>query len=239
MIQAVESRGQIVGGMAFDGILHGNPANPTERYVLNLNRSPYSASIRPNDDFSVSPEMESYRIKVGDVCLVVIGQIVGRRYECLTSPHVKSSEILVCSPVHRKNLRAQVHDLWQSKHPRQKLLESLVLDFSTRGVLQGNSLDYWDIGSDFQVKSVMRLLYYFPDVAVPLIVNRLNSLQATDDFFEDCVRNGVRSNNFVDAIAWSMHEEIKSALADLAGRAKEVDLRRALQRAGVLAAEQD
>ncbi|MCX7422865.1 MAG: hypothetical protein NT013_25460 [Planctomycetia bacterium] len=233
VIQAVETRGAIAGGMAFDEILHGNPANPTERFRLNLNRTPYSASVRPKDDFAVSPEMESYRIKIGDVCLVIIGQIVGRQYDCLTYPHVKSLGVLVCSPVHRTKVRKNLRSIWASKHPRQKLLESLVLDFSTRGLLQGDSLDYWDIGNDFQIESTKRLLNYYPDIAVPLIVNRITNLQATDDFFDDCVRNGLRTDEFVDAIAWSKDGKIKSALSGLARKAKENDLLDALRRAGV------
>jgi hypothetical protein len=233
VIPAVETQGAIAGGMAFDEILHGNPANPTERFTLNLNRFPYSASIRPKNSLAVAPEMESYRIKIGDVCLIVIGQIVGREYECLTSPHVKSLGVLVCSPVHRKTIRNRIRKIWESKHPRQKLLESLVMDFSTRGLLQMDSLDYWDIGNDFQIESTKRLLYYYPDIAVPLIVKRINNLQVSDDFFDDCVRNGLRPDVFVDAIAWSTNGEIKAALSDLAPKAKENDLVHALQRAGV------
>ena len=234
VIQAVASRGAIAGGMAFDEMLHGNPVNPTERFVLHLNRRPYSASIRPRDNFSVAPEMESYRVKVGDICLIVIGQIVGRHYVCLRSPHAKSSGILVCSPVHRKTMRRRIRRIWASSHPRQKVLESLVLDFSTRGVLQGDSLGpHWDIGNNFQAASATRLLYYYPDIAVPLLVKRITTLQASDDYFVDCVRNGLRLDSFVDAIAWSKNREIKSALSDLARRAKEDNLRRALRRAGV------
>ncbi|MBX3448609.1 MAG: hypothetical protein KF777_03565 [Planctomycetaceae bacterium] len=233
VIQAVATRGAIPGGMAFDEILHGNPANPTERFTLNLNRSPYSESIRRNDCFAVSPEMESYRIKIGDVCLVVIGQIVGRRYECLTGPHVKSLGILVCSPVHRTRVRKRIRAVWASKNPRQKVLESLVLDFSTRGLLQMNSLDDWDIGNDFQIESTKRLLYYYPDIAVPIILDRIKSLQVSDNFFDDCVRNGLAVDGFVDAIAWSQKGEIKSAMSGLARKATEKELLDALRRAGV------
>jgi hypothetical protein len=218
--------------MAFDEILHGNPANPTEQFVLRLNRFPYSKSIRPEDRFDVAPEMDSYRIKIGDVCLVIIGQIVGREYDCLSSPHVKSLGVLVCSPVHREDLRKRLRTIWNSKNPRQKVLESLVLDFSTRGVLQRGSLDDWDIGSDFQIEATKRLLYYYPDIAVPLVVERISNLQATDDFFDDCVRNGIRSDDFVDSMAWSSDEKIRSALAELAKRAKDRSLLRALERAG-------
>lgn len=239
VIHAVETRGAIAGGMAFDEVLHGNPANPTERFTLHLNRFPYSASIRPEDQSRVAPDIESYRIKVGDVCFIIIGNIVGRQYECLSSPHVKSFGVLVCSPVHRRAIRKRVRDIWCTKHPRQKVLESLVLDFSTRGVLQTATLDYWDIGSDFQIESTKRLLYYYPDIAVPLIVQRIKNLQTSEDYVADCVRNGLRSDDFVDAIAWSDNGDIKAALADLARTAKEDNLQRAIERAGLKVPERE
>jgi hypothetical protein len=244
VIEAVETRGAIVGGMAFEEILHGNPANPTERFTLKLNRFPYSTTIRPKDEFFVAPEMESYRVKVGDICLVIIGQITGRHYELLSTPHVKSSGILVCSPVHRKTVRHRVRRIWETKRPRQKLLESLVLDFSTRGMLQkeNDGLDYWDIGNDFQIEAAKRLLYYFPDIARPLIANRIRSFQTSDDeldVYDNCIQNGVRTDHLVDAVAWSKDEDIKSTLTDLACRAKNRYLVDALQRAGVKIPERE
>jgi hypothetical protein len=233
VIECVETRGAIAGGMAFDRWTHGNPANPTEQRILRLSRSGYSPSIRPKNEFSLPEDMESYRVKVGDVAYVIIGQIVGRNYICLGSPHVKSLGVLVISPVHGKKLRQQNQNIWKTKNPKQRLLESLLLDFSTRGILQWDSLDFWDIGSDFQIESTKRLLYYYPDVAVPLIIKRIEQLQASDDFFTDCVHNGLRSDNFVDSIAWSKNEKIKLALAKLAKNAKDNYLVRSLRRAGV------
>lgn len=231
VIESVFREGVVTRGLAFDEELHGNPANPKEHFILKLNRYPYSASIRPNQDFFVPPEMEAYRVKIGDVCLVVIGQIVGRKYECLTTPHVKSVDIQVCSPVHRKAVRNRIRQIWATKNPRQKLLESLVLDFSTRGLQQMDSLDYWSIGNDFQIESIKRLLYYYPDFAVPLIVQRIDGLQFSDDFVEDCVRNGLRADDLVDAVAWSQNADIPAALTRLEPRATENTLREALRRA--------
>lgn len=231
-IQSVETMGAIAGGMAFDERTHGNPVNPLEQSTLALNRYGYS-SIRPQDEFSVAAEMESYRVKVGDVCFVIIGHIVGRDYNCLSSPHVKSSGVQVSSPVHRKKLRGQIRKIWDTKTPRQRVLESLLLDFSTHGILQWKSLDFWHVGNDFQIESTKRLLYYYPDFAVPVIVARITNLKTTEDLYDDCIRNGVYSGNFVDAIAWSDKEEIKSALAELGQRAKEAGLIQTLKRAGI------
>jgi hypothetical protein len=233
VIECVENRGSIAGGMAFDVWTHGNPANPTENRILQLNRNGYSPSIRHKDEFSLPEDLESYRVKVGDVAYVIIGQIVGRNYICLGRPHFKSLGVLVVSPVRSKKLRKQIQNIWKTENTKQKLLESLLLDFSTRGILQWDSLDFWSIGNDFQIESTKRLLYYYPDVAVPLLVQRIEQLQASDDSMADCVHNGLRSEEFVDSIAWSNNETIKKALAKLAKNAKENDLIRSLHRAGV------
>lgn len=233
VVVCVESRGFITGGMAFDVWTHGNPVNPAENRILHLNQNGFSPSNRPGNEMPLPEDLESYRVKVGDVAYVIIGQIVGRHYICLGSPHVKSSGVLVISPVHSKKLRQQIRNIWQTENPKQKLLESLLLDFSTRGILQGDSLDFWDIGNDFQIESTKRLLYYYPDVAVPILVDRIGKFQASADYMADCVHNGLRSENFVDSIAWSRNEAIKTALAKLAKSANDNDLLKSLQRAGV------
>ena len=233
VIECVENRGAISGGMAFDVWTHGNPVNPTENRILRLSRSGYSPSIRPKNEFSLPEDLESYRVKVGDVAYVIIGQIVGRNYICLGSPHVKSVGVIVVSPVCSKKLCKQIQKIWKTENPKQKLLESLLLDFSTRGILQWDSLDFWNIGNDFQIESTKRLLYYYPDVAVPLLVERIEKLQASDDSTADRVHNGLRSDDFVDSVAWSKNETIKTALAKLAKNAKDYDLIQSLHRAGV------
>lgn len=202
----------IPDGMAFDEVLHGNPANPTERFVLNLNRDTYSDSIRPQHEYPLAAEMESYRLKVGDVCMSIVGEIVGRDYDIL---RIERGTI-VCSPVHRRTIRNRLRRIWASENPRQKVLESLLMDFSTRGLDQGYSLSYWDIGNDFQIQSVVRLLYYFPDVATPLVAQRLEELRVSKDYIGDCFLNGVRTENLIDAVAWSRHEAIGNALLRIA-----------------------
>jgi hypothetical protein len=206
------------GGMAFDEVLQGNPANPTERFVLNLNRDTYADSIRPKHEVPLAAEMESYRLKVGDICMSIIGEIVGRDYDCLR----KGGGILVCSPVHRKMIRNRIRRIWKSENSRQKVLESLLMDFSTRGLTQTGVLDEWDYGNDFQIQSVVRLLHYFPDVATPLVAQRLKGLRVSDDYIEDCLFNGIRIENLIDAVAWSRQEAIRTALLRIATAVRDV-----------------
>ncbi|MEM7477120.1 MAG: hypothetical protein AAF483_19225 [Planctomycetota bacterium] len=221
------------GGMVFDVWTRGNPVNYSEQRILQLDRHGFSPSARPKDEFFLPEDMESYRVKVGDVAYAILGHIVGRRYICLTSPHVKSRGVIVISPVQSKKLRQQIRDIWETENPKQRLLESLLIDFSTRGILQWDSLDFWDVGNGFQIEAVKRLLYYYPKIAAPLIAERIQGLHAGGDFMEDSVQNGIRSDNLVDSIAWSDNLEVKRALAKLARIAIDPGLEEALDRAGI------
>ena len=134
-------------------------------------------------------------------------------------------------------MRNRIQRIWETEDPRQKVLESLLLDFSTRGLLQRDSLDYWRIGNDFQIESVKRLLYYYPEVATPLIAQRLEGLRVSGDYFEDCVFNGVRTDDFIDAVAWTEHEAIRTELLRIAADVTHESIIGALQRAKVEIAE--
>ena len=59
-----------MGGMFFGGSMPVNPLQPQEKRVLVM---PVKYADRDGDD----DDEHSYTIKVGDVCFVAIGQIVG------------------------------------------------------------------------------------------------------------------------------------------------------------------
>lgn len=164
VVRPVLGNGGAPQGVSFDEVLHGNPLNWIEQ-SCGVTRNGYSPSTR--DDGSSRHELECYRVKVGDVCFAVLGQIVGRSYDCLSYQHVKDGHIVVCSPVHRRNLRDRVIRIWSTNNPRQRLYESLVLDFATRPVQQGDDLNETSIASDLQVGAAVRLLYYYPVESSP------------------------------------------------------------------------
>ena len=231
VINSVKTEGAIAGGMAFDEVLHGNPANPNEHHILRLHRLPWTSSTQIGNSLAVEPEIESYRIKIGDVCFVILGQIVGRKYEIASSTHVKSLGILICSPVHKKRMRVRLRNIWKTSNPKQKLLESLLLDFSTRGMVQPDSLDNWTIGNNFQIEASKRLLFYFPEVAVPILVDRLDQLRTTGEYVEDSIANGLSAYKFVHALAWSKDKTLRTAFERLKRRAKHKALLEALEMA--------
>ena len=228
VVHADERRGAIPGGMAFDEVLHGNPANPMERRVLALDRTPYSTSILDRTTPFIPQEIESYRIRIGDVCFVILGHILGREYDCLSG-----GDRIICTPVHRESIRNRLKTIWETENPRQKLLESLLLDFSTRDLLPRDPLDRWDMGNRFQIESVKRLMFYYPEIATPLIAKRLQNLDVTGIYVDDCAANGVRTDDFIDAVGWCREKPIRDALQQISGIATEPEIKRALTRAGI------
>lgn len=222
------------GVMEFASGIGGNSANRREQDVLGRDRESTASNDKP---------MKSYTVTVGDVCLVAIGQIVGRRYAAVW--YQPTACIMINSPTHDAKLCRQVRDIWSSEDSAQTLLDSLLLDYATEGVFHGESLDGWSVGADFQVSAAMRLLFYFPAESAELIAGRLDKLdvRATgpgagspaspaelDRYTAQCVANGVRADEFVKAVAWCREPRIKAALLRIFDRATDPDVVRASMR---------
>jgi len=202
-----------MGGMFLGNEISRNPVNPVEKRVL-----PKEAS--GDDDWFDTSYERPYTLKVGDICFVAIGQIVGRPYHAVR--YQPTAIIMINSPLERKALRDHVRAIWSSDDPAKMLLDSLLLDYATEGLFNGRSLDGWSEGSDLQVQSALRLLYYFPKETAPLIAARLRALDVKDagydDFMKRDVKNGVRAVDFIKAVAWCKEPAIQEALADIAKR---------------------
>ncbi len=205
----VEHRSPI-GGMGFDDGIKSNPLNPIERRVLSKKAA--------DDDADDAVLLHKYQLRIGDVCFVAIGQIVGRPYYAVR--YIPTAMISISSPVESKMLRDRVRAIWASDDPAKKLLDSLLLDYATEGLYNGESLDGWYEGSDFQIRAALRLLYYFPKEAAPLIADRLKAFDVRDAdgdaWMKREVKNGVRAVDFIKAAAWCREPSIREALADIA-----------------------
>jgi hypothetical protein len=218
-----------LGGMWFANELRGNPANAREQAILLRDRW--------LDDGVSENSIDSYTVTVGDVCFVAIGQIVGRVYQAVR--YQPSGCVVVNSPTQDADLCRQVRAIWSSDNPRQKLFDSLLFDYFTRGVFNGYALDGWSVGSKLQVEAALRLLYYFPTESAPLIADRLRSLEVyrtgppssqpaspeeLDAFMKREVANGVRAAAFIEAVKWSDAPEIRAALAEIKARSDDPDI---------------
>ena len=206
--------GDGLGFMGFGNELDGNPLNPLERRIL-------SRKAEHEDEDDDGRIHGRYTLKVGDVCFVAIGQIVGRPYHAVR--YQPTAIVIINSPVESKDMRDRVRAIWSSNDPAKKLLDSLLIDYATEGLHGGKSLNTWHEGNNRQIEAALRLLYYYPNESAGLIAGRLGSLdvQRCDDRNDQVkreVKNGVITADFIKAVSWSKAPGIPEALADIARR---------------------
>ena len=215
-------------GMGFTNELSGNPVNRREIMILGTRRQGPSLH---------GEHVDAYTVKVGDVCLVAIGQIVGRGYQAVR--YQPTACIMLNSPTHDAKLCRQVRDIWSSADAAQTLFDSLLLDYATEGIFNGESLDGWGLGAYLQAEAAMRLLFYFPAESAEMIAHRLDKLDVKangpgrgsaggpgelDGYMKQCVANGVRADDFVKAVAWCREPRIKAAVLRVFERATDPDV---------------
>jgi hypothetical protein len=195
--------------------MDSNPTNSIEQKAI--------ASL-PNREigFQKGRGIADEWVKVGDVCFVIIGQIVGRAYLALR--YQPTALIVVNSPVEEKALAKAVRDIWSSTNATQRVFDSLLFDYSTEGVFNGDSLDGWDTGNRLQCEAAMRMLYYFPRETAGLIAERLSRLDVRKpsenraQWMDRYLTNGVRAEEFVKAVAWSNDPGIRRELLSILKR---------------------
>lgn len=221
------------GGMWFAREMGSNPVNPVEQRVLR--------GWRHSDDFGSERTASSYTVKIGDVCFVAIGQIVGRKYSAVR--YQPSACIVINSPVEDPKLARAVREIWAGSDSRRVLLESLLTDYATEGIFNGESLDGWRVGSELQISSATRLLFYFPKETVKMICERLAALDVSrtgppssqraspselEAFIQRETKNGVRTADFVRAVAWCKEPAIVAALKAVRDRTTDPDILQAI-----------
>jgi hypothetical protein len=197
--------------MWLDQELPINPAIERERVA----QPPHDENAAHFDD-----HITSHTVTVGEVCFVAIGQIVGRAYTCVR--YQPSACVVINSTSAKDELRRAVRAIWKSGDPQQHLLDSLLRDFSTDGVFNGDSLDGWDVGSELRCSAAMRMLYYFPNQTAELVVDQLKRLDvrgeartSVDQFIKREVANRVRAQEFIKATAWCDRPEIREQIIRL------------------------
>ena len=219
------------GAMWLDNELWGNPANELEMKTLGPPKG-LARGLRQER------QIESYTVKIGDICLVAIGQIVGRGYNAVR--YQPTACIVINSPTEDANLREQVRKIWSSDDPARKLLDSLLLDFATEGVFQGPSLDSWSLGSQLQAQAAVRMLYYYPEETATLVSERLrrldvrrtaahgNGSRATEEemgaYIRREVANGVRADDFIKAVSWCRESEVRKTIRVIFTTTTDVDI---------------
>ncbi len=204
--------------MELSNELPGNPTNSNEQKAI--------ASL-PKHEWN-GKSLADYTLKVGDVCFAIIGQIIERRY--LAVRYQPSAIVIINSPVEDTTLAKAVRDIWSGTNAARRLLDSLLFDYSTEGVFNGESLDGWSIGSHLQCEAALRLLYFFPHETAEMIAARLAPLDVRQPSREPSRRleryltNGVRAEDFIKAVAWSEQPAIRQEILGIFKRTTDAAL---------------
>jgi hypothetical protein len=216
------------GAMWFADELWGNPVNPAEVRVLGTRRT-------ANE---LETPIHSYTAKVGDICMVAIGQIAARPYQAIR--YQPTACIVINSPTENAALCEKVRRIWSSRDAGQRLFDSLLLDYATEGnYKKGDSFDEWSVGSDFQVGAISRLLYYFPKETVPLVERRLRGLRVESTklpgsaadadkelqvWAQREVANGAHTVDLLQAVSWCREPPVRQAVHAVFERAGSADI---------------
>jgi len=208
------------GGMFLCTEMGSNPTNSIEQKAVAL--------LPKHEMASRGRPITHYSVKVGDVCFVIIGQIVGRAY--LAVRYQPTAIIVINSPVEEKALAKAVRDVWSSTNATQRLFDSLLFDYATEGVFNGESLDGWDIGNSLQCQAALRMLSYFPDETSRTIVDRLARLDVRShegnvtNLIRREITNGVRVEEFIKAVAWSDNPGIRREILNIFKRTTDTQI---------------
>ncbi len=209
----------IVGGAE----ILGNPVNRFET------RDFGKQQVENVDTDFESGFQKRYTVKVGDICFVAIGQIVGRQYEAVN--YIPTGIVVVNSTTAYPDVAKQLRAIWASKDPAKLLFDSLLIDYATEGIFNGKTLNDWSEGSRFQIEATIRLLYYFPKESAPLIAARLKSLDVSiatsEQSMQRDLKNRVSTVAFIEAVTWCQVTTIREALADIAYRSDDPQIKKA------------
>lgn len=227
------------GAMWLSDEIWGNPASPTESRIIGEWHPFENAAFRGRRPQPFKEKLvDSYTVKVGDMCFVALGQIVGRPYRAVR--YQPTANIVVNSPTEDGDLRRVVRAIWASDQPSQRLLESLLADYCTECVWSGGKMpEGWHMAADLHAAAAMRLLFYFPRETADMIARRVRRLRVerigpgagsmhTPDEMAAWERremaNGTRVDALVKAVAWCREPVIQEAVRAVFERTDDVDI---------------
>jgi hypothetical protein len=205
--------------------LPGNPANPVEAKFLELQKA-----AGPTEESRIP----TYNLKVGDICLTVIGLIVGRGYQAIVPD--STFRVYIASPSNNAAMRDRLLRLWLSDDPVKHVFNSLLLDYSTRGSDKDRE-NCWR-ACRFQTSAIRRLPYYFPKETAPLIARRLQALRVDGPGYEHPwlgmdrklawerreMENGGDTEGLIRAANWCEIPAVRKAIQDICERTEDPEL---------------
>jgi len=192
----VDYRGVMFGDLRRERRLSGNPLNPRELRAFgdHLVASRFGGAVEGED-------LTHHRVTVGDLCFVALGQIANRAsYRALE--YQPTACTVVDSPVGDPEVARMVRAAWGGGDARAVLLESLLIDFHSRG---------W-AGAVRQTGAAARLLLYYPEETEHLVAARIDGLVFGEDPQVTSARNRVNVKALLSAVSWCRRPVVQAAL---------------------------
>jgi sugar lactone lactonase YvrE len=164
-----------------------------------------------------------YTVRVGDVCYVILGQILGANHQVVG--YMPTATVIISSPMEDPMEVKSLRRTWMSDNPARHLHRTLLKKYQT-GLEIGPS-----DGTELQIEATMRLLYYFPRESAPMIAERLKkfNVQKTnrdrEAFQKREATNGVGTVQFLQSIAWCREPAVRAALQDIVKRTADPEIK--------------
>ncbi|MBC7815321.1 MAG: hypothetical protein IAG10_00310 [Planctomycetaceae bacterium] len=192
----------MTGGMSFAREVSGNPTNPREADLSSFH----------TDDKPDQVSGDGYRLKVGDLCFVALGQIVGRPY--IAVRYQMTACVVINSPTHDLAICERVRQIWRADDPQRIVFESLLRDFATEEFDEEGSPPEDEVHSSYELSAALRLLYYFPKESTEMVAAELRKLRVAGPEPEGMfIPKGEWSPSpaaeFVRRVAWSREPAIR------------------------------
>jgi len=133
--------------------------------------------------------ISSHKVTVGDACFVILGMITNRAYNAVRYQPTACN--VVNSPSNSKRLASAVRQLWPDDSASEVLLEQLKNEFNVESQ---------------KASAAVRLLYYFPDSGLPLVLKEVKAIDKISEFYRA---------DFLGAIAWKDDESLRDEIVEL------------------------
>ena len=131
-----------------------------------------------------------------------------------------------------RNFRGTVAKLWSTNRPSQALFESLMCDFSTRGIVQNINFHRSMDGiseTTFKLAQRQRLLQYYQSESADIVSRRILGLNLADRTVETQITNGIDSYGFIDAIRSYPNPLLAKSLNDQLTLVKDSEIRELIE----------
>ncbi|GAA5504662.1 hypothetical protein [Novipirellula caenicola] len=203
-----------------------NLARPIEQNA----KQTFDKFFSQEDALQDQQHVPRHAVTIGDVCFVIIGQIVNRGFQ--SSRYQPTACRVINSPTHVPKIVEVVRSIWHSQDPPRMLFDALLDDF------------YTDHEGYTQSGAALRLLYYFPKESGELIGQRIRNLDLSapedlETWQKIELKNGLSAEDLFKAVSTSNQSAVTEALLDAAMRAESPNVVAAAINANVIERDED